>query len=125
MSYATGQLWTYKAPEGFENSRIVIGAVATCTDDSRIICFSVSNAPANGSRSETTTIPFIPMREDAFAKTVKELVGEGEPPESFSVNLTSWSEDARGLSVFTVPFEGFLDRMIALQMAAIVGQPAA
>lgn len=127
MTYAAGQLWTYKAPAGHENSRIVIGAIATCGDGQHIICFSVTNAPRTGpvSESDTITIPFIPMSEDAFQATVGELVGQADPPDSFSQGLQVWSEDARGLSIFTVPFEGFIDRMIALQMAAIVGRPAA
>ncbi|MBU1211725.1 MAG: hypothetical protein KJ587_10690 [Alphaproteobacteria bacterium] len=127
MTYAAGQLWTYRTPAGFEHSRIVIGAVATCGDGQHIICFSVTDAPRTGpsGQIDTVTIPFIPMSEDAFQATVRELAGQADPPDSFSQGLMVWSEDARGLSIFTVPFEGFIDRMIALQMAAIVGRPAA
>ncbi|MBU2581918.1 MAG: hypothetical protein KJ622_09390 [Alphaproteobacteria bacterium] len=127
MTFTAGQLWTYKTPVNCEDSRIVIGAIATCGDGRHIICFSVTNAPRIGPQGEIEkiTIPFIPMSESAFQATVRELAGEADPPESFSDGLQAWSEDARGLSIFTVPFEGFLDRMIALQMAAIVGKPAA
>ena len=127
MTYEAGQLWTYNAPPGHETSRIVIGAVATISDGQRIICFSVTDAARTRPTGDidTITIPFIPMSEHAFQATVSELVGRADPPDSFSQGLQTWSDDARGLSVFTVPFEGFLDRMIALQMAAIVGQTAA
>lgn len=127
MEFAAGQQWTYNAPTGHEASRIVIGAVATCGDGRSIICFSVSNAPRIGPTGETevVTIPFVPMTQDAFEKTVIEQDGEADPPNEFSEALQEWSADERGLSIFTVPFEGFLDRMIALQMAAIVGKPAA
>lgn len=127
MTYAAGQVWTYKTPAGFEASRIIIGAIATCANGQNIICFSVMDAPMNNTNGEvgTITIPFIPMSEDAFTRTVKEQVGQSDPPESFSNGLRAWSEDSRGLSTFTVPFEGLLDRMIAMQMAAIVGKPAA
>lgn len=127
MTYAAGQVWTYKTPPGHETSRIVIGAIATCGDSRQVICFSVTQAPRTGPAGEieTVTIPFIPMSVAAFHETVGDLVGQDDPPDSFSQGLQAWSEDARGLSVFTVPFEGFLDRMIARQMAAIVGQPAA
>lgn len=127
MKFAAGQEWNYKTPEGFETSRIVIGAIATCGDGNHIICFSVYNAPRQSSTGEVeiVTIPFVPMSEKAFEETVTELTGEGDPPDDFSEALKAWSEDKRGLSVFTVPFEGIIDRMIALQMAAIVGAPAA
>lgn len=127
MEFAAGQQWTYNAPAGHEASRIVIGAVATCGDGRNIICFSVSNAPRIGPTGdvEVVTIPFVPMTRDAFEKTVIEQDGEADPPKEFSDALQGWSADARGLSIFTVPFEGYLDRMIALQMAAIVGKPAA
>lgn len=126
MRFAAGQEWSYRAPAGYENSRIVIGAVATCSSGP-IICFSVLNAPRAGENgaTELVTIPFVPMQEAAFARSVDELQGQADPPPEFSAALTSWSADERGLTVFTVPFEGGLDRMIALQMAAIVGEPAA
>ncbi|MEQ8825049.1 MAG: hypothetical protein RIC14_11810 [Filomicrobium sp.] len=127
MKFAAGQEWTYKTPQGYESSRIVIGAVATCGDGNQIICFSVYDAPSSQADggTEAVTIPFVPMSETAFAGTVMDLTGEREPPDDFSEALKAWSEDPRGLTVFTVPFEGAVDRMIALQMAAIVGKPAA
>lgn len=127
MEFAAGQQWTYRAPEGFESSRIIIGAVATCADNRHIICFSVLNAPRfdEDGNIERVTIPFVPMSEEAFAKTVVDPLGPADPPEAFSDALENWSNDPRGLTVFTVPFEGALDRMIALQMAAIVGDSAA
>ncbi len=127
MEFAAGQQWTYSAPSGHEASRIVIGAVAKCADGRNIICFSVFNAPRIGPTGDAgvVTIPFVPMTQEAFEKTVIEQDGEAEPPSEFSKALQRWSADERGLSIFTVPFEGYLDRMIALQMAAIVGRPAA
>lgn len=127
MRFAAGQEWTYHGPAGFETSRIVIGAIGTCGNGRNIICFSVFRAPRinDAGDIETVTIPFVPMSQEAFSQTVRDHVGEADPPEDFSAALEAWSQDARGLTVFTVPFEGFLDRMIALQMAAIVGQPAA
>ncbi len=127
MTYSTGQVWTYKTPRGHETSRIIIGAIATCGDGQKVICYSITDAPPTAPTADQAaiTIPFIPMSEVAFRATVRDFVGQADPPEDFVKALQDWSEDARGLSVFTVPFEGYLDRMIALQMAAIVGQPAA
>lgn len=127
MKFAAGQQWTYKTPEGYEKSRLVIGAVARCGDGESIVCFSVCDVPQSEASGDTgsVTIPFIPMSEEAFRASVRDLVGEAEPPSGFSDALQAWRQDERGLAVFTVPFEGSLDRMIALQMADIVGKPAA
>ncbi|MCH9808271.1 MAG: hypothetical protein K0U74_11115 [Alphaproteobacteria bacterium] len=127
MKFAASQQWTYRTPIGHEQSRIVIGAIATTADNSHIVCFSVLNAPGGDTENpgETVTIPFIPMHETAFAQTVIDLIDRPcDPPADFSPALQAWSEDQRGLSIFTVPFEGSLDRMIALQMAAIVSPPS-
>lgn len=127
MPFAAGQSWTYRAPEGFESSRMVIGAVVTFTNDEKILCCSVTHAPrrrADGSL-EAVSIPFLPLSTAAFAASVIASDGPAEPSEHFAEGLAAWQEDARGLSYFTVPFDGFLDRIIARQMAAIVGQSAA
>ena len=125
MRFSTGQEWSYHAPNGSETSRIVIGAIATCDSGNHIICFSVLAAPPETDGGAPVTIAFVPMTETAFAETVVEQTGMAEPPHEFSPALQAWSQDSRGFSVFTVPFEGFLNRMIARQMAAIVGEPAA
>lgn len=128
MKFAASQQWSYRAPSGHEGASIVIGAIATCASGEHIICFSALDVPkaTPSGDFEKITIPFIPMRESAFEATVQTLLAEdADPPADFSEALRRWSEDQRGLSIFTVPFEGDLDRMIALQMAAIVGKPAA
>jgi hypothetical protein len=53
------------------------------------------------------------------------LEGTADLPEGFAEKLEEWSNDPKGLTAFTVPFEGFLDQMIALQMAEIAGLSAA
>ena len=73
----------------------------------------------NGSSS---TLPFLPLSEAAFRATVTELDGTGEPADGFAAEFEIWRADPRGLSVFTVPFDGSLDRLIARQMAAIVSE---
>jgi hypothetical protein len=74
---------------------------------------------------EVVTIPFIPMTDAAFNASVVALEGTADLPESFAEKLDEWSNDPKGLTAFTVPFEGFLDQMIALQMAEIAGLSAA
>jgi hypothetical protein len=127
MNLAAGQSWTYRAPEGFEASRLIIGAIVTFDGKRSIVCCSVLNAPRKRPDGivETVTIPFLPMTEPAFRASVKDLDGVGELPELFAGKLQEWSDDPRGLTTFTVPFEGYLDRMIALQMAEIASQSAA
>jgi hypothetical protein len=127
MKFAAGQSWTYRAPEGFETSRLLIGAIATFDKDRTVLCCAAVHAPkrhADG-HLEMITIPFLPMTEAAFEASVVALDGAAELPESFVENLEAWSNDPKGLTVFTVPFEGFLDQMIAHQMAEIAGLSAA
>ena len=127
MTYCAGQSWTYRSPEGFEASRMIIGAIARFGDGSQVLCCSVIGAPRKrrGGGLEAVTIPFLPMTPEAFTASVVALDGMANPPDRFEEGLTAWQEDPMGLTMFTVPFEGFLDRLIALQMAAIVGRSAA
>lgn len=126
---ATRQLWTYRAPQGFESSRLVVGALVTFDGWERIVCCSALDAPrrlpSESGDTGRVVIPFLPMSETAFLRSIVALDGAGEPPEGFARALDDWQADTRGLTVFTVPFEGDLDRMIARQMAAIIGQSAA
>lgn len=130
MDYKAGQCWRYDAPEGFESSRVVIGAIASFSGDARIICFSVLDAPERQDDGDVlpVTIPFLPLSEAAFASSVTaldETTDAAALPEGFAQALTQWRDDPRGLSCFTVAFDGSLDRLIARQMAAIVGTDAA
>ena len=127
MSFAAGQRWTYRTPVGYEASRIVIGAILRFDGSDSIICCSVTGAPrslADGAH-DAVTIPFLPLTEAAFAATVASFDGTEEPCASFSEKLLEWSDDPRGLTTFTVPFEGLLDQLIARQMAEIVKRSAA
>jgi hypothetical protein len=122
--FRAGQRWTYRAPEGFENSRIVIGAIVSFEDGERVVCCSVEGAPQrepDGSVGRVL-IPFLPMTEAAFAATAVAADGEAAAPAEFAAGYEAWKADARGLSYFTVHFDGFLDKMIARQMAEIVGK---
>lgn len=124
---SAGQRWTYPAPEGFEASRIVIGAILSFEDGERIICCAVWGAPRRLPCGDVdrVVIPFLPMSEPAFRATVGSPDGDGDLPDGFASALDDWADDPRGLTTFTVPFDGFLDRLIAFQMAAIIGQSAA
>lgn len=127
IAFEAGQQWTYRAPDDFTLSRIVIGAVLTFNGHEPVICCAVTGAPrrqVDGSVDQVT-IPFLPFSEQALRATVSDCDGRAEPPEDFAAGLADWSNDPRGLSVFTVAFDGFLDRMIARQMAAIIGHSAA
>lgn len=125
-----GQSWSYGAPAGYEGSRLVIGAIATFEHHAPVVCVSVAGAPQvqpDGSLT-TVSIPFVPLSADAFAATVETLGAadaHADLDPGFADALAAWSSDARGLTCFTVPFDGYLDRLIARQMAAIVGADAA
>lgn len=127
MQFAAGQSWTYRAPAGFEGSRLLIGAIASFDGDRNIVCAAVTDAPrrhADG-HLEAMTIPFLPMTDAAFNASVVTLAGTADLPASFGEKLEAWRTDPKGLTAFTVPFDGFLDHMIANQMAEIARQSAA
>jgi hypothetical protein len=127
ITFRAGDCWTYRPPAGFESSRMIIGAVLRFADQPSIVCVCVTAAPQklpDGSL-RASDIPLIPMSEHAVAASVVSHMGQAEPPADFGAAFTAWHQDDRGLTVFTVPFEGLLDRMIALQMADIVGEEPA
>ena len=81
--------------------------------------------PPCGRAGDTITIPFVPLSESAFAATVTALAADEEQvPDAFTTQLQAWSVDERGLAVFTVPFLGFSDQMMSMQVAAIADQRA-
>lgn len=124
MTFAVGQRWSYAALEELSDSRIVIGALLEFEGLGGIACCTVLGAvqqQPDGSRVRVT-VPFLPMTVEALARTVTAPDGEGEVAPEFARHFESWHDDPRGLSYFTVPFEGSLDRMIALQMREIVGE---
>jgi hypothetical protein len=127
MTLAVGQKWTFRTPPGFEHSRITIGAIVTLPNGQRIVCCSVSSAPRQTADNEILDcmISFIPMAEPAFTASIVEQDGTGELPPEFTNELAHWRDDPRGLTIFTVPFEGCLDEMIAQQAAALIAQSAA
>lgn len=124
MRFAVGQRWLCRAAPQGTPTRIVIGAIVGFPESGPIVCCTITGAPqkqADGSAG-AATIPFVPMTEAAFGQSVSEPDGEGEVATEFLEHFEAWRDDERGLTCFTVPFESSLDRMIALQMAEIVGE---
>ena len=70
-------------------------------------------------------IPFLTLTEYALTHTVVALDGTDHLPVSFAARLQEWSEDPRGMSTFTVPFDGFLDHLISEQVAHLASGQAA
>ncbi len=124
MSFEAGQSWAYAAPPEIEDSRIVIGAIVDFEGGRRVACCAVTGALQRGAHGEPerVTIPFVPILLEALAQSVTHHDGTGQLPDDFAVHLAAWQDDPRGATYFTVPFEGSLERMIALQMAALVEQ---
>ncbi len=123
MTLAVGQQWTYRAPPEIAASRLIVGAILVFEGAERIICLSVIGALQTnpGGEVAVVTIPFLPMTESAVRATFVALEGAATVADGFAEHFEAWHGDERGLSYFTVPFEGSLDRMIALQMSQIVG----
>ena len=124
MNFEAGQRWAYAAPPEIADSRIVIGAIVDFEGGRRVACCAVTGAVQRGDdgKPERVTIPFVPMLIEALAQSVTQQDGTGQLPDDFAAHLSAWQHDPRGASYFTVPFEGSLERMIALQMAALVEQ---
>lgn len=118
VTVKAGQVW--RASGGAH--RIIVGAVIGIEGRPAVACCSVIAGPAaDGSPGET--VPFLPLTIEALADSVDGLVAaaDGEVAEGFLGALGAWQSDPRGLTVFNVPYEGSLDRLIARQMASIVG----
>lgn len=124
--FHAGEQWIYRAPPGYEASRILIGAVFCFRHREPLIACAVTGAPRllPDGAFDCATIPFLPMTGSALAASVIAQDGTGEPPAAFTEAFKDWHDDSRGLIAFTVPFEGRLDHLIARQMAAIVGASA-
>lgn len=124
---AAGQCWTFDTSHGFDDARIIIGALVSPASGERIICFSVTRAPTvvDGGVQTDAMISFIPITESAFRHSVRACTGTAEPPREFADELYAWQADPRGLTIFTVPFDGCLDRLLARQAASLITSPAA
>jgi hypothetical protein len=128
MGFAAGQSWTYRAPQGFETSRLLIGAIASFGGHRKIVLAAAVHAPSRHADGhlEMVTIPFLPMTEAAFRASVIALDDvPADLPEGFAEKLEEWRNDPKGLASFTVGFDGFLDHLIADQAADVAGLSAA
>lgn len=119
---AAGQSWRLRSHDFEGEPRLVIGAILAFESSERVVCVSLIDAApiAPAPDGSQRTITFLPLSEAAFRDSVTEVDGTGEPAEGFAAEFEIWRADPRGLSVFTVPFDGSLDRLIARQMEAIV-----
>ena len=125
--YQTGTAWRYRTIRDYDSSRLVIGAYLEFEGSEPVICCAALQAPVrqpDGSYC-TGTIPFVPLTMTAFRQSALTPDGHGALPAEFQSSLQNWQNDPRGLTVFTVPFDGSLERLIARQMAQIVETKAA
>jgi hypothetical protein len=124
MTFAVGQKWSCPGSTGQGEAYLVIGALLSFESGEVIACCVVTGSAQrhpDGSESRIT-IPFLPITAHALGETVTTLIGSADVPQDFQTQFEAWRTDPRGLSYFTVPFEGRLDLMIARQMAEIVGE---
>ena len=122
MDFKVGQAWRYSSEPELAQSRLVIGALIEFGSGLRLVCCSVSPRPSadDAAAGSGEIIPFLPLSEEALRGSVLQLDGTQDVVAEFASHLEAWRSDTRGASYFTVPFEGSLDRLIALQMAALV-----
>ena len=92
MTLAAGQRWSYRAPAGFEASRMIIGALVSFTDSPPIVCCAVSGAPRRlpDGTVDIVTIPFLPMSEQAFGDSIVAMDGVGNVEEVFAEAFAAW-----------------------------------
>ena len=85
-TFAAGQQWTFDTPPGFEDARLVIGAVLRFDNREPIVCCSVLRAPRRtpDGHVEPVDIPFIPFAAPALAGSVRSRDGDGTPAEGFA-----------------------------------------
>jgi hypothetical protein len=125
-----GQAWRYVAPDGREQSCLIVGAIVRFPERRTVVCCAAIDKRASDhardmAATPPTAIAFIPMTEAAFRASITHLDSErNEVPDSFFDEFDKWHGDPRGMRVFDVTFEGSLERMIARQMARIAKLPA-
>lgn len=119
---AAGGTWTTRGIEGLEPPVLVIGALVR-GEAGAIACCAVWRAGVRGADGvwTTGTVPFLPLSEAALMASVLSPLAPVAVPDEFLPAFEAWRADPKGLSVYTIPFEGTLDGLIARQMAAIVG----
>lgn len=112
---AAGQCWTYRCPQSFEHSRLVVGAAVKLNDKTNVICCSVLRVPyrPHVAPEPSFTIPFLPMTEEAFRESAVWLVDDVEP-KNFYDSLHVWRSNRRSMTAFTKPFSGLLDQFVEI-----------
>lgn len=110
-----GQVWTYEAPEGFEDSRIIIGSMDDIPEHGEIVCISVTNAPIPQGASgavDGSTLPFIPFSREAVVKTVLKMEGNSELHKDFADYYSSWRSETGGKDYFTTTLPIFFEMLV-------------
>ena len=128
-AFAAGETWTTRLPASSHSQDgappfLVIGAIlhadATATGIAACAVWNARAKAADGSWAPTI-VPFLPLSLAALARTVVERAEPLALPDDFLAYFEAWRADPKGLTVYTIPFEGSLDTLIAHQMAAIIG----
>ncbi len=116
-NYEVGQSWSYKTLPGFENSRILIGAIEEeIPEIGEVICISLTHAPMPSTASsvaEMATIPFIPFARDAIDQSVIKLDGDDTLPENFEDLRADWKSETDGEDFLPVSVPVFLDMLVS------------
>lgn len=111
--YEPGQAWLYPTPEGFEDSRIIIGAIEPVQDSEPLICVTISNAPVPqpDGRIAKATIPFMPFTQTALDATILRMDKVSGVAEEFQAPYEAWCEDPEGKGFFNISFPALLAQL--------------
>ena len=115
-NYEAGQSWSYETPPGYEDSRIVIGAIEEVEGVGEIICIRLTNAPLpspGSSGAQKGDIGFIPFTREAIDKSVKKMEGKVEVGDDFEAIKADWLADTKGEDYMPIPVPLFLDMLAA------------
>lgn len=116
--YAVGQSWAYAALPGFEQSRIVIGAIVANENVGEVICVTLVDVPLiqnQGAAPEPATIDFVPFARSAIDDSVTGTPGQAAPSPIFAELHENWMEETEGDDYLTISVPIFLDILMATE----------
>jgi hypothetical protein len=117
-NYAVGQSWAYAARPGFEQSRIVIGAIEANADVGQVICVTLLDVPlihAKGEPPQPSTIDFVPFARSAIDESVTGAPAAGQVSPIFAELHGEWKEETEADDYLTIPVPVFLEILEAAE----------
>jgi len=108
QNYAEGQIWSYKARPGEQNSTLLINKVESDPKLGAIYHISVFGVSVRSPRAPSGVIhelPHFPVNKQTLEASCVKLVGQSEPNASYLDGYAEWKRafDQGHAGVFTIP----------------------